>query len=116
MSKLFNDIFSKISKYKYYIVFVLGTLFVGFLGENSFLKRIEYYYQIKKMNEDIEKFESKYYHDLKSLSDLQKNPTTITKIARKTYFMKADDEDIFVLSDDEDTDNNDNNEFYETTE
>ena len=68
------------------------------------------------MNEDIEKFESKYYHDLKSLSDLQKNPTTITKIARKTYFMKADDEDIFVLSDDEDTDNNDNNEFYETTE
>ena len=28
------------------------------------------------------------------------NPKAITKIARENYFMKADDEDIFVLSDD----------------
>ena len=27
------------------------------------------------------------------------NPSAITKIARERYFMKADDEDIFVLSD-----------------
>jgi cell division protein FtsB len=28
------------------------------------------------------------------------NPKAIEKIARERYFMKADDEDVFVLSDD----------------
>ena len=31
---------------------------------------------------------------------LESNPKAIEKIARERYFMKADDEDIFVLSDD----------------
>jgi cell division protein FtsB len=34
---------------------------------------------------------------------LDSNPKAIKKIARERYFMKADDEDIFVLSDDEKT-------------
>ena len=31
---------------------------------------------------------------------LDKDPKAIQKIARERYFMKADDEDIFVLTDD----------------
>ena len=34
---------------------------------------------------------------------LDSDPKAIEKIARERYFMKADDEDIFVLSDDEAT-------------
>jgi cell division protein FtsB len=32
---------------------------------------------------------------------LEDNPKEIEKIARERYFMKAEDEDIFVLSDDD---------------
>jgi cell division protein FtsB len=35
------------------------------------------------------------------IRQLEDNPKEIEKIAREQYFMKADDEDIFVLSDDE---------------
>ena len=45
---------------------------------------------------------------------LDSDPKAIEKIARERYFMKTDDEDIFVLSDD-----NLNNRFstgYETTD
>ena len=35
------------------------------------------------------------------LRELETNPKAIEKIARERYFMKADDEDIFVLSDDQ---------------
>ena len=38
-----------------------------------------------------------------TLKELKHNPKAITKIARERYFMKADDEDIFVLSDDDKT-------------
>ena len=32
---------------------------------------------------------------------MDKNPKAMERIARERYFMKADDEDIFVLSDDD---------------
>ena len=42
-----------------------------------------------------------YNKDMRELRMLDRNPKAIEKIARERYFMKADDEDIFVLSDDE---------------
>ena len=52
--------------------------------------------------------------DSKRLKELNRNPDAIAKIARERYFMKADDEDIFVLSDDKKT--NSTGKPYETTE
>ena len=39
--------------------------------------------------------------DQEKIRTLDSNPKAIEKIARERYFMKADDEDVFVLSDDE---------------
>ena len=51
---------------------------------------------------------------MQRLKELNTNPDAIAKIARERYFMKADDEDIFVLSDDEQPFKGKN--AYETTE
>lgn len=114
MSKVTGHIFYFLSRFKYHIVGVLGILMVGFLDENSFMKRIEYYYQIQDLNAEIEKYEKQYVHDTERLKELKSNPSAMAKIARERYFMKADDEDIFVLSDDEQTEGNSN--IYETAE
>jgi putative septum formation initiator-related protein len=45
---------------------------------------------------------------------LKRDPKAVARIARERYFMKADNEDIFVLSDDEQP--ADNPSKYETTE
>lgn len=87
---------------------------VGVLDENSFMKRIEYSYQINDLKAEIEKYDRQYQHDTKQLKELRRNPKAIAKIARERYFMKADDEDIFVLSDDEQPVNNESK--YETTD
>lgn len=89
-------------------------LVVGVLDENSFRRRIECYYQIQDLNAEIEKYEKEYQHDTQRLRELKQNPNAIAKIARERYFMKADDEDIFVLSDDEQPTTNNN--INETTE
>ena len=39
------------------------------------------------------------------IRELDRNPKAMEKIARERYFMKADDEDIFVLSDDGEDEN-----------
>ena len=55
--------------------------------------------QISELKEQISLYNSQYEEDEAQLKELRRNPKAITKIARERYFMKADDEDIFVLSD-----------------
>lgn len=97
---------------KYWIVIILGVLIVGFLDENSLLQHVRNRMQIRELNGQIETYNARYERDEQQLKELRRNPKAITKIAREKYFMKADDEDIFVLSDDDKPQNNDN----ETTE
>ena len=85
---------------KYWIVLIVGILIVGVLDENSFYQRVKYDLQIEELKTKIAEYNAQYERDEAQLRELRRNPKAITKIARERYFMKADDEDIFVLSDD----------------
>lgn len=93
-------IFNFLGHYKYLIVVVLGCIMVGFVDDNSMLRRLQLQMQINDLQDEIEKYRSMNDADTKQLRDLQRDPRAVEKIARERYFMKADDEDIFVLSDD----------------
>ena len=111
MSRL-NVFLSFLSHYKYLIVLVVGVALVGFLDENSFMRRMQLEMQISDLEDEIAKYKAENAADTRQLRDLRRNPKAIEKIARERYFMKADDEDIFVLSDDEKS-NTDKNETDE---
>ena len=100
MSRI-NPVLSFISHNRYWFVIIIGGLLVGVIDDNSFLTRAQYAIQIRDLKEEIEKYNGQYERDKQKLNELHRNPKAITKIARENYMMKADDEDIFVLSDDE---------------
>jgi cell division protein FtsB len=102
MSKT-NPIYAFLSHNKYWLVLIVGVLIVGFFDENSFVQRIKYDMEISELEAQIDKYNAQYERDERQLKELRRNPKAITKIARERYFMKADDEDIFVLSDEMDT-------------
>ena len=114
VSKITGHIYSFFSRFKFHIVIILGALIVGVLDENSFMKRIEYAYQIEDLKAEIQNYDRQYQHDMQQLKALKTDPKAIARVARERYFMKADNEDIFVLSDDEQP--TDNTPKYETTE
>ncbi len=93
-----NPVFSFLNHNKYWIVVIIGVLIVGVLDENSFYKRLKNNMQIANLKEQISQYDQQYEKDEAQLRELRRNPKAITKIARERYFMKADDEDIFVLS------------------
>lgn len=114
VSKITGHIYSFFNRFKFHIVILLGALIVGVLDENSFMKRIEYAYQIEDLKAEIQKYDRQYQHDMQQLKSLKTDPKAIARVARERYFMKADDEDIFVLSDDEQpADNTSKNETAE---
>ena len=92
---------------------VVGFLIVGVVDDNSFRKLIELELQIDDLNLEINKYNSQYKADTKELRELKQNPKAIERIARERYFMKADDEDIYVLSTDEKKPNERKNETTE---
>ena len=56
--------------------------------------------EIEDLKEQIAQYNKVHEKDAKALRELKHNPRAIEKIAREKYFMKTDDEDVFVLSDD----------------
>ena len=112
MASRLGVVWSFISHYKYLVVIVLGVIIVGFIDENSFMRRIQLELKISDLRSDINKYNKQYQDDSRQLREIRRNPKTNEKIARERYFMKADDEDIYVLSDDEKPLNTNN----ETTE
>jgi len=87
--------------FKYAVVTIVGILLVGFLDENSLWSHFKNTQYISELTEEREKYIEEFQCNQAQIKELNNNPKAIEKIARERYYMKADDEDIFVLSDDE---------------
>ncbi len=85
---------------KYGLVTLLGIVFVGFLGENSLMSHFRHKQRIGELSEEIQEYNERYQKDMRQIKELNRSPKAIERIARERYFMKADDEDIYVMSDD----------------
>lgn len=97
--KLGKRILWVIGKFKYVIVIIGGVLIITVLGENSLLQRYRYARQISELEDEIEKQDMRFIQDSIRLEEMERNPEEVRRIARERYFMKASDEDIYVLSD-----------------
>ena len=70
---------------------------IGFLDENSAIRRIGYTREISRLQSEIEKYRADYEENTKKLNELSSNPDAIEQIAREKYLMKKPNEDIYVF-------------------
>ena len=89
---------------KYIVVALIAVVLIGFVDENSIWSHLRNKQRISELEDEIEQYTERYHQDQEKIRTLDGNPKAIEKIARERYFMKADDEDVFVLSDDEKSD------------
>ena len=102
--KRFNKILEKLyrsSWLKYAVVTLLAVIFIGFVDENSVWHHFQNQRQIGELQDEIKRQTSQYERDRKQIKLLDSNPKAIEKIARERYFMKEDNEDIFVFSEEQ---------------
>lgn len=90
-----------VSRFKYLITIVLGVIWVGFVDETSIVQRVKYEMRISELKSEIQHYDGQTKAANAQLQAIATNPKAIEKIARERYFMKAADEDIFVLSSDD---------------
>ena len=89
---------------KYIVVAMIAVVLIGFVDENSVWSHLRNKQRISELEGEIEQYTERWHQDQEKIRTLDSDPKAIEKIARERYFMKADDEDVFVLSDDEKSD------------
>jgi hypothetical protein len=97
--KFFKKLYFLRNKYILTSIFFVIWLFV--FDQNNLVERIknirEYNQLLRDKNYYIEKIEA----DRQQLKELKTNNENLEKFAREKYFMKKEDEDVFVILDEE---------------
>ncbi|TDG35058.1 septum formation initiator family protein [Pedobacter changchengzhani] len=82
---------------KYFIATVAFVMWMLFFDKNDMMSQYEYRSQANKLQEEKEYFESETAQVKKDLGELNSNLNTAEKFAREKYFMKKDNEDLYVI-------------------
>lgn len=89
----------KLFEYKYIIALLCFTVMIGFIGESSLVNRISQKREIAHLRSQIKKQNDEFTRQSDELKKVQTSLKTVKRIAREKYFMKANDEDVFVIRD-----------------
>lgn len=101
--KTFISRIGHIPALKYIVVTVIAIVFIGFVDENSIWRHMRNRQHISELQDEIKRLTDQHNYNQSQIRLLGNDTKAIEKIARECYFMKTDEEDIFVLSDDEQT-------------
>jgi len=95
----------KISKWKPYVNNRYTLTFVGFLvwmtffDRNDFILQHSYRQKLKALRTERDYFEKEIEKNKTTITELFTNSKNLERYARERYFMKKDNEDVFVFVD-----------------
>ena len=87
---------------KYVFALVVFAGVIGFVGESSLVNRIAQQQEISKLKEEISDYDRRFKADNVMLNSLKNDQDAIREVARERYYMKTENEDIFIIEDDGD--------------
>lgn len=99
MDKL-ASLWSFVRKHKYLITLALFAVIIGFLDENSVVRRLGYAREESRLRDEIEKYRKEYEENTERLNELAVDSGAIEQIAREKYLMEKPNEDIYVFEED----------------
>ena len=90
-----------IFKLKYVVALAIFVGTIGFVGESSIVNRIGQQQEISRLKGEIDDYNRKFEQDKQTLHALKNDPEAIKEVARSRYFMKTDNEDIFIVEEED---------------
>jgi cell division protein DivIC len=87
----------KIFLNKYLIVLLIFTVLVTFFDEHSFIHRWQSHRRIVQMEKELKFYQDEIKTTRQKKIELQSSDENLEKFAREHYFMKKENEDIFII-------------------
>ncbi len=82
---------------KYFLSVAAFIVWMLFFDKNDMLSQYEFRSEVNKLQEEKDFYERETATVKKDLNELNTNLNTAEKFAREKYFMKKDNEDVFVI-------------------
>mgnify|MGYP001451904539 FL=1 len=82
---------------KYIITILIFIIWLLFFDNNNLVDRIKEINHLRQLEKDRKYYLERIDKDSKSLQQLKTNNKNLEKFAREKYLMKKDNEDIFVV-------------------
>lgn len=102
MKKKKESVFSKYAVYlknKYILTFLGFLVWMSFFDRNDFITTWEYRSRLSTLQQDKAYYEEKIRENKAYLNELRTNRQNMEKYGRERYFMKRDNEEVFVILD-----------------
>jgi cell division protein DivIC len=87
----------KIFLNKYLIVFLIFAVFVTFFDEHSFIHRWQSYRRIVQMKKEMKYYQDEIKTNRQKKNELESSNENLEKFAREHYYLKKENEDIFII-------------------
>ena len=82
---------------KYFLSVAAFVVWMLFFDKNDILAQYEFKSEVSKLQEEKDFYTTEIETVKKDLNELNSNLNTAEKFAREKYFMKKDNEDVFVI-------------------
>ncbi len=96
-----NSRILKIILNKYVIVILVFAVIILFFDKNNLINHWKTKGNIKRLEKEIQFYKNEIESDKEQLMKLQADTQTLEKFARENYYFKKENEDIFIINDDE---------------
>jgi len=91
----------KLMKNRYFIAAAIFLVWIAFFDQNNLITQIQYRLELNKLEEEREFYQEEIKQIRADLKELKTNPKTLEKFAREKYLMKKDEEEVFVIVEEE---------------
>lgn len=94
MKRLFQLI-----KNKYFLASLAFVVWMLFFDRNDMASQLAYRNKVQKLEEEKDFYTKEITKAEKDLQELTTNPERLEKFARERYYMRRDNEDVYVIVD-----------------
>ncbi len=90
----------KLLKNKFFLASLAFLAWMIFFDRNDLISQFEYRTQVKKLEQEKEFYNAEILKAQTDLDELTTDKAKLEKFARERYLMKKDNEDVFVIIED----------------
>ena len=97
IKRLRDSAFLRRFRNKYLIAFLVFLVWLLVFDRNSLIDRVRYLKTLNELKAEKEYYLQKYDEDSRRLNELRTDDANLEKFAREQYLMKRENEDVFVI-------------------
>ncbi len=87
---------------KFFIAFAAFTVWMLFFDERDMFTMAHHRHELKELQKSKKYYTDKINKEKTELENLKNNPSVLEKYAREKYYMKRDNEDLFLVPEKQD--------------